>query len=153
MRASTLRAFGCCLPVWLLVLAAGCGHHARSTDFAPVSGKVLYKGKPLPGGRITFVTVKDGFATSANIHEDGQYKLDSPVGEVQISVDNSMLLHQRGQPTRPPQSEEMMKRSGGELDPIKGHYVQIPTKYTRADMSGLTYKVERGEQTHDITLE
>jgi hypothetical protein len=154
MCATVLQACWRCSPLWLLVLAAGCSHQARSVPHASVSGKVIYKGRPLPGGRVTFVTVNGGFAASANIHEDGAYKVDAPVGDVQISVDNSMLLRKRGTPTRPPQSEEMMKRSGGgEKDPIKGHYVDLPSKYATADTSGLTYTVQPGEQTHDITLQ
>ena len=32
-------------------------------------------------------------------------------------------------------------------------YVEIPDKYRAVETSGLTYKVEKGTQTHDITLE
>jgi hypothetical protein len=153
MRASTFRVCRCCLPLCLLVLAAGCNQRAQSIKYVPVSGKVLYKGKALPGGRITFVTVKGSFASSANIREDGTYKMDVPIGDVLIGVDNTMLGKQRGAPTQMPQSEGMMKHSSGELDPIKGHYVNLPTKYRDPETSGLTYKVENGEQTHDVTLE
>src|SRR5690349_19114636 len=104
MRASTFRACGCCLSLCLLVLSAGCHKHAQSIAYVPVSGKVMYKGKPLPGGRITFVTVKDGFASSANVKEDGQYQMNAPLGEVKIGVDNSMLRVQRGPPGHVPPS-------------------------------------------------
>ena len=36
------------------------------------------------------------------------------------------------------------------LDPSKA--VKIPERYSNVESSGLTYKVTRGEQTHDIPL-
>ncbi|HBI46455.1 MAG TPA: hypothetical protein DDY78_26920 [Planctomycetales bacterium] len=71
-------------------------------EHADVSGKVLFQGKPLPGGQVTFVVVKGGFASSGPIGENGNYQIKSPVGDVEISVDNRMLQQQRGKPTSPP---------------------------------------------------
>jgi hypothetical protein len=143
------RACWLYLPLGLLVLGAGCqAGKPHSVPYAEVSGKVMYKGKPLPGGRITFVAVNGGFASSGTIHRDGTYKLDAPVGDVQIAVDNEMLRR----PHAMIQSEEMMRRSPGEKDPVKGTYVNIPDKYSSPDQSGLTCKVEPGAQTHDVNL-
>jgi hypothetical protein len=152
-RRAVLAACGCCLPLFLLLLAVGCSHRLTSTKYVEVTGKVLYKGKPLPGGRITFVAVAGGFAGTGNIGQDGQYKVEAPIGDVQIGVDNSMLRQGRGAPHGPIASPEMMKRSGGEKDQVTGTYVPIPEKYQRPESSGLTYTVKSETQTHEVTLE
>jgi hypothetical protein len=104
----------------------------RPVELVEVSGRVLYKGKPLPGGRVTFVTA-DGFAGTAVIDETGNYRIKARVGEAGIGVDNRML-RERG-------------------NRVKGRFVQIPARYFTPDTSGLKYKVRKGQQTHDIELE
>ncbi|QJW96441.1 hypothetical protein FTUN_3998 [Frigoriglobus tundricola] len=81
--------------------AAGGGHGLRgqpprSVDHAEVSGKVLLQGKPVPGGQVSFVAVNGGFAASGNIDENGIYQIKAPVGEVKITVTNSMLQARKG---------------------------------------------------------
>jgi hypothetical protein len=154
MRPSALRHIWRLLPLCLLAAAAGCGTGPpKPPPSAKVSGTVLYRGQPLPGGRISFVTVAGGFATTATIREDGKYEISAPTGDVQISVDNSMLMPRRGSPMQPPQSEGMKQHSGGAEDPVKGQYVNLPSKYFRPDTSGLTYTVKKGDQTHDVPLD
>jgi hypothetical protein len=141
-----------CFPLGFLVLAvvaAGCGGQRASYQTAEVSGKVMYKGKALPGGMVNFVADKGGVASNAIIDENGNYKISAPIGDVHISVDNRMLEKKGsgGPVLRRPDSE------GGVAPTVpKGTYVPIPEKYTATDFSGLTYKVVSGTQTHDITL-
>jgi hypothetical protein len=128
---------------------------------AEVSGKVLFQNQPLPGGRITFVS-KDSpqFSGSGNIDANGQYKVDAPVGETKVSVDNQMLapsggaVGKGGKGPGPPTAMPGLKRPGSEA-PLseKGRYVPIPAKYANPDESGLTYTVKKGAQTKDFTLE
>src|SRR5207245_1678259 len=82
-----------CLPLGLLLLAAvGGGCKPPAVETAAVSGTVKFKGKPLPGGRVTFVADKGGTSASAVIEENGSYKVAGvPVGTVHITVDNRML--------------------------------------------------------------
>jgi hypothetical protein len=133
----------------LLFLAAACNHPPHETEMAEVSGTVNFKGKPLPGGQVTFVAVKGGFANSGQIEESGEYKVTSPVGEVKIGVDNREFEKQAKKA-----KEQILKRPGAG-DPVKhkGKYVAIPNKYYEADKSGLTYTVQKGAQKHDINLE
>lgn len=112
-----------------------------------MTGRVLFDGKPLPGGEVTFVTVKDGFASKGIIDEKGNYTISAPTGDVMISVDNRALGQSReaamkgaGRPDAPPPTR------------LKGKYVEIPSKYFVPDTSGLTYTVINGPQTHDIQL-
>ena len=138
-----------CLPVGLLLLVLGCGGASTSTATAEVSGKVLFKGKPLPGGMVTFVAEKGGLATSEPIDENGQYKINAPIGDVKIAVDNRMLEK------KPPKGPLLNPNRPNAEAPstLKGTYTPIPEKYCSADKSGLSYKVTPGPQTHDITLD
>jgi hypothetical protein len=133
------------------VLAVGCAR--RSVEHIEVSGRVLYQGKPLPGGKVNFVSVEgeQTFASSGVIDEKGNYTIKAPVGPVLIGVDNRMLKPQRGAPAG------FVKKGAGRPDagdptPVKGAYKAIPPKFWTPDTSGLTYTVTKGEQTHDIEL-
>src|SRR5688500_13514210 len=60
---------------------AGCGPRT-----AAVSGKVAYRGKRLPAGRITFLGA-DGRVANGQINPDGTYQVQGvPVGEATITV-------------------------------------------------------------------
>src|SRR4051812_19782711 len=56
----------------LCALAAGCnGGPPKGT----VTGKVVFDGKPVAGGQISFVQA-NGVPKTANINEDGSYKVE-----------------------------------------------------------------------------
>lgn len=87
-----LLRLGCSsLFVGLLAVMTGCGQSPHSVDHTEVSGKVLFHGKPLPGGRVNFITVQGAFASSGKIEKDGHYTLAAPVGDAQISVMNEKI--------------------------------------------------------------
>ena len=155
-RPAARLACWLCLLSGVLLAAVGCGERPpHSVDYAEVSGKVLYKGNPVPGGRVTFITPKWGFSGIADIDENGQYKGMSPVGDVLIGVDNWMLRPPKVEKgKKPPPKVPSLKVPGEETrPPLKGKYVPIPAKYADPSKSGLTFKVEKGTQTHDITLD
>jgi hypothetical protein len=134
----------------LLVLIVGCdGGTKPNYETAEVSGQVLFKGKPLPGGRVTFIADVGGLAAGANIDEQGNYKIpDAPVGQVHITVDNTMLNKRKR--TKQPHLNNPNSPAPSE---IPGVYVPVPDKYYKADTTDLTFKVEAGKaQTHEITL-
>jgi hypothetical protein len=139
----------------LLTGMTGCTKSLHSTQHEEVSGQVLFKGKPLPGGRVTFAAIEGGFASTRPIDENGNYKINAPVGNVLISVDNRMFLPRRGAKSGQKQKQQPKRPDSqvGEEEPIKGgHYVEIPQRYANCDTSGLTYTVKPGAQTHDIEL-
>jgi hypothetical protein len=152
-----LRLACCGLSLGLFILIAGCGGgRARSVEHADVTGKVLFQGKPLPGGTVSFVAVNGGFANTVPIEESGNYKVSSPVGEVRIGVDNRML---RTKGEAPKESKTLREKMEPEAQkdqpskgPLKGRYVRIPTSYAEPSTSGLKYTVKPGAQTHDIEL-
>jgi hypothetical protein len=154
LNKSILRLVCGCLLLGLLTGTIGCKKSLHSTTHEEVSGKVLFNGKPLPGGRVTFAAIEGGFASTRPIDEKGNYKIDAPIGDVLISVDNRMFLPRdakkqaRQQAVHPKRPAAQAEEEG----PSKGRYVPIPERYANCDTSGLTYTVKPGPQTHDIEL-
>jgi len=153
-RSARLVRLGC-LSLCLLALAIGCSQK-KETDMADVSGKVLFRGEPLPGGRVSFVS-KDGpaFSSGGLIDENGNYKAQAPIGDVKAGVDNDFLKTFGGRKGQgAPAVKPGLKRPGSEeAQGPKGHYVPIPEKYRSPDESGLTYKIQEGSNTIDIKLD
>jgi hypothetical protein len=151
---SILRLICGCLSLGLLIGTTGCMKNSREPQSAEVSGKVLFKGKALPGGQVLFVATKGGFPSSAPIDENGNYRINAPIGDVQISVTNRMFQPQRKGKSGQGQDHRLNKRPDHqqEAKSIKGRYVPIPPRYADGATSGLTYTVTPGPQTHDIEL-
>jgi hypothetical protein len=152
------------LAVWLGPLLffpalAGCGQQTGH-----ISGKVLYQGQPLAGGRLTFRPADPKLNTlSVPIDADGRYEATLPVGEVTIAVDNRELQPPTRDPSPglPPGIKLPDQAGGAKAAPAapssgqakpSGKYVPIPEKFYQAETSGLTYTVKKGEDTLDIEL-
>jgi hypothetical protein len=148
IEKAVLRLVCCCLSLGLLTLLVGCDKNPRSVDHAEVSGKVLFQGNPLPGGQVTFITVKGGFASNGTIDENGNYQIKAPVGDVKIGVTNRILQSRSGSKT-----QAHPKKGAASEEPLpRGRWVKIPSSYEAPHTSGLTYTVKPGPQTHDIEL-
>jgi hypothetical protein len=143
----------------VLITLAGCG--AGTTAKAKVKGRVKFFDKYLTAGTVSFLANAGGQTGSANIDFDGNYEMaDAPVGDVKITVKVPTLQSgPGGGPPKAPAGIPPMREPGGDggmastppaIDPKK--IVQIPVKYGKADTSGLTYTVQKGEQTYNITL-
>jgi hypothetical protein len=149
-------------PLLLLGALAGCGPGEGT-----VSGQVKFKGKPLPGGRISFIPTDPRHPpATATLDENGRYQLTVAAGEVKISLDNRELapLVNKG-PTGLPQglpgniklprdvkAQAPPDQPQPQFEKLPGKYVEIPGKYYQIETSGLSYKVAPGAQTHDIEL-
>jgi hypothetical protein len=139
-------------------LAAGCG-----AGQGTVSGKVLFNGKPLPGGWLTFRPADPSKNNvTAQIDENGHYEAVLPAGEVKIAVDNrewepaapmkTVLPPGVKLPAAPKTTADAPAVTSAASKP-PGSYVPIPAKFYDADSSGLTFTVTSGKsQTHDIEL-
>jgi hypothetical protein len=159
----------CCV-VWLLPLlvVAGCG---RATS--KVSGKVRFKGTPLPGGQLTFRPDDPKLnPVIAEIDEQGRYEAVLPVGTVKVSVDNrgleppAKLDGGAAIPLDLPLSPDAKKalqgkkaerpappaRSDNEAKKPAGRYIRIPDRYYDVTTSGLDFTVQAGDMKHDIEL-
>jgi hypothetical protein len=160
--STNLGRFGLLLPV--LPLLVGCGGGT-----VKVSGRVFYKGEPLPGGSVSFrpVDPKQN-SVSADLDDEGHYEATLPIGEVQVSVDNRELepraLGASGIPVNlPPEVRKKLAQVKPAANPPaaknddaptkpRGRYVRIPNKYYEVETSGLQFKVESGNPQHDIEL-
>ncbi len=132
------------------LLVVGCGR-SKGT----LSGKVTYRGAPLPGGSITIVPEKGNAAqtVSGKIESNGTYSVSNvPVGAVKVSIRVS-------EPTpfaeaRIPPSEmaakgnEAVKPRANPAQPT----VRLPLEYSDPEKSGLRYTINGGSQTQDIDL-
>jgi len=150
------NAFSMLLLATLCFASAGCG--GASKGKAVVKGQVTIGGKPLYTGSVVFHT-SDGRTGGAAIDQHGNYNMgDAPIGDVKVTVTASKTLGKPGaRPSTKNPTGEMKdpnKPSEGSneppVDPSK--IVPIPDKYGDPEKSGLTYKVEKGEQTHNIDL-
>jgi hypothetical protein len=123
------------------LFSLGCGPYSGS-----VSGKVNYKGKPLPGGLVTIVH-PDGRTKQTKIQPDGTYSIpDAPGGDVKIAVKTVPPIPSLpGNPFDKGQKVEAAKPAGD--------YVPIPGKYANQESSGLATKISRGSNTFDIELQ
>jgi hypothetical protein len=115
-------------------LIVGCGESIEFPETFPVSGKVTYKGEPVPKGTITFQP-DEGQAAVGEIQSDGTYKL-STFGE----GDGALPGHHRvfviantADPTKIPGSSPGWK-------PPKD---LVPKKYNKLETSGLQANVEK----------
>jgi hypothetical protein len=116
-----------------ILAAAAQARPAKKTG--TIMGKVTYKGKPLPGGTVTFHPAK-GKAITGIIQPDGTYAVkDVPLGPAKVAIETESVKPKPG------------------AAPKGGKYIPIPAKYASPKTSGLTYMVAAGKQTLDIVLE
>jgi hypothetical protein len=129
----------------VFALATGCGGPYTGT----VTGKVTYKGTPLPGGIVTFIH-PDGRIGQATIKEDGSYTVEqAPGGDVKCTVQTVKPI-----PAVPKSMASKLPGGGHAAEPVypAGKYVRIPEKYSKPETSGLNLTVHRGSQNYDISL-
>jgi hypothetical protein len=167
-RGRLLGRLGALVP---LLVAIGC-----SAGTGKVSGQVTYKGKPVPGGLITFRPADSRQnAVTAELDAEGKYSILLPAGEVAVLIDNRELEPQPSWgPVAPPPGlpVDLARKLGGkakapdgpapEVDESKtadapptrrsGRYVKIPDKYYEAETSGLMFTVKGKDQTQNFDL-
>jgi hypothetical protein len=124
--------------ILLALIGVGC-----SKNEGNVSGKVLYQGKPLPGGYVNFMSggEKSVSKTSA-IKEDGSYSVSGlPVGTAKISIQGLTARRLADLPGQ-----------GGKDAKVEQKEVYVPPQYGNTETSGLKYEVKVGAQSFDIEL-
>jgi len=164
-RALATIGFALCLTA-----LAGCGGPATGK----VSGRVTYKGQPLPGGLVMFrpADPRQNLIT-VELDKDGQYSAVLPGGEMTVSIDNRDLEPRpafgSGVPAGVPIAPDIRAKLGkaalpapppdkpvesADLPPPQpsGRYVPIPVKYYAVETSGLKFTVKGGDQTQDFEL-
>ena len=127
---------------WLLALAI-CWGCAKSGELptAPVTGKVTYKGKPVPNGTVMFVPEK-GPAATGEIGTDGTYTLTT-----YSKNDGAVLGKHKIAVTA---LADMSGRMPEDRNPLPPPIV--PEKYLDQDKSGLTREIKEGPNTVNLEL-
>jgi hypothetical protein len=131
-------------PFLLLLAAAGCGNTGT------VSGRVTYKGEPVPGGVITFYGA-NGRTDSGRIEADGRYAVyQAPLGEVKVTVVRPKV----GPPPRVFKGREPPRHpdAAGSAPAPSDKVMILPDRFKDPSTSGLTVTVKGGSQTTDIDL-
>lgn len=143
------------------LLAVGCS--GKGT----ISGKVLYQGKPLRGGAVTFFPSAGGGAFTTHILADGSYSVEKvPPGQAKIAIAppvqprsarmQAMAKALKSDQVKP--SDEMDAKMPTGMKKVLENTaaptetVSIPEQYRDPDKSGLECTVIAGSQTHDIEL-
>lgn len=154
------------LPLALLLVVSGCG-----LGQGKVTGRVLFDGKPLPGGRVVFFPQIEGQNSVLTLLDElGNYSVELPACEVKVTVNNQELKPRPkldfGVPPGLPggaaqklatAKKESPQKAAGTVDPgmhgkLPGRYVEIPAKYYNVTSTPLSFTVSRGDQTHDLEL-
>ena len=143
----------------LFIALPGCGKKR-----AVVKGKITWDNQPLKMGTIAFIAA-DNRSGSAQI-ANGTYTVnDAPTGDVKIVITMPpkpmAMLMGKGvsmpkpppgmAPMKPPPGMEPKGDSGSPMIDPKD-IPNIPAKYTSLESTPLTFKVQSGENTHDIAL-
>ncbi len=143
-----IRAFCVLLFASLMI---GC-----SPKVGEISGEVTYKGKPIPGGFVTFRPANEAEnAVTYSLERDGKFKVELPVGEVRVCIDNREF--EPTPATLPPTlpgvnlPPEVVK-SLGEPAKTSDRWVKIPVKYYELEKSDIKFSVTGGPQTYNIEL-
>src|SRR3954453_293899 len=126
-RGSTVRSLWgtSIITAAFAVLIAGCdGAPKLRPGWTIVSGTVTYQGKALPGGEVMWCITKEGasIVRGGPIRENGTFTLDTPTGLAKVAIHVADL--KKFQPDR---------------------YVEIPSKYTDMERSGLTHEAKDGD--------
>jgi|GEM_PF-3373475 len=118
------------------------GNSAEVMPTGAVRGTVTYKGRPLNGGQIRFISRdpsnKVGQA-SAMIDREGHYSFAGvPVGPVTVTVNTSVR----------PAEDHFWKPGSKNPQPIS-----VPAKFADPKQSGIQLNLGEGVEDHDIRLE
>lgn len=137
------------LPLCLVALY-GCSK--AGGDTASLTGKVTYKGEPVPGGMMTIHTKESGFH-SFSLNADGTFsKKELPPGsDLTVTLETETL-----NPTKPSyggaKHQKDVKDSTPEGASVKGNYRKIPRKYADIKTSPLRITLNKGENKQDFEL-
>jgi hypothetical protein len=128
----------------------GCGSSRPET--APVSGRVTYRGRPVPCGRIAFQPEKGRLAMGA-IDPEGQYTLmtfksgdGALLGQHRVTIE---ATRQSGDAPTPKSRKEEFRM--GPVSPPATERL-VPEKYSHLSTTPLKATVKRGSNTLNFDL-
>jgi hypothetical protein len=146
VRASASRRAAFTAAFLLPLLILGCAGKGN------VSGKVTYKGTPLPYGNVQ-IQSGNGTIFVAEIKEDGSYSVSGvPTGSCKVAVscvDPAAVDFAKAMSAAGKDTTNKAKMPKGSLEDFN----KIPARYADFSTSGLTLELKSGDQTFDIKLE
>lgn len=83
-RVDVLKSISAASAGLAIVLCSGCGGGGPPTY--PVSGSVVYDGKPVPTGMVALVPAASGPRATGAIAADGSFTLEAPAGDYKVAV-------------------------------------------------------------------
>jgi hypothetical protein len=155
----TYRRLSFIAPLFL-VLLLGC-NKANPNAPASVKGRVKYQGNLVTAGTVIFHPSEGGAFFRCIIKPDGTYsQTDLTTGEMVVTIETDSADKDRKMPTygggrgKPGQGQPQQVQSPVQQGAQQGggEYVRIPKKYAKKELSNLTRKVEKGENTFDFEL-
>ncbi len=160
LSQSLVRSATIGFSIAVLCLAGGCGPDYKARGV--VKGKVTYNKKALTSGTVMFYAASNNITSSAFIDGEGNYVMnDAPLGEVKITVTVTSLP-----PGKPMKYGPGKAASEGEskdptgtvsesipiMSKMPSSILRIDEKFSKPETSGLSFTVEKGEQTHNLEL-
>lgn len=142
LLSRTIRAFLGLALLSLAVAGTGCGGGSGGKGSSKVSGTVMYQGKPVPTGTVTFFDEKKDIVGSASI-SNGSYTAEGlPIGKAVVTVTTPPEV-------KPDPKHPQPKDRPGD-PPLS--VVPIPAQYGNPQNSGLNCDVKPGSQEFPIAL-
>ncbi|MDX1925614.1 MAG: hypothetical protein SFV81_03795 [Pirellulaceae bacterium] len=137
----------------ILICSIGCG-----PGTGVVSGEAVYKGKPVPGGLLTFRPADPAQnSVTYELDRDGKFSLELPVGEATVCIDNREFEPRPATApaippgmSLPPEVVKSMQASSKESTKVSDRWVKLPEKYYQLETSDLKITVKGGPQTEVI---
>lgn len=136
------RLAAICLFAFTMLVFAGCG--SGGLPQADVSGKVTFRGNPIPNVLVSF-TPERGPGASGKTDAEGNYSLSTSkpgdgavIGQhtVTVSQPQQGMILEKGKPPRMAPPPKMV----------------IPPKFASTESSGLTASVKAGDNSIDFEL-
>ena len=148
---------------WLAVLICMCSLVGCQPPRGVLEGEIIFDSKPLPGGMLSFVSIgsnkKLTVEGSAELSREGTFKIELPVGEVMIGVDNREFepMPATGPATLPGENlpaevRKSLQESTKASSKVSDRWVQIPERYYLPETSKINIKIAKGTQKIQIEL-
>ena len=130
--------------ILISLIITGCSGDDRG--LAPVSGTVLFNGKPLPNAGIIFTPDEDNTRVGVgSTDKDGKYKLTS------FQINDGAKIGKYAITIRAEEGGDSKLKPADALDFVRGKII-TPLKYSRPENSGLTAEVARKNNVIDFQL-
>lgn len=149
-----MRSRGCCLALAILMIT-GCGGGGGlpEGETGTVTGRVTYKGEPVPEGcTVLFMGSEDGLLATGATNASGDYVLSMREGLDIVAGTYRVSVMPPDPAATMSQEEAMEKHMAGQLpDPAK--VKEVPERYRSPESSALVCSVKPGSNTFDIKMD